>query len=301
MFDAVSLMTLQWLFGGDGAEAAPKAPPAELPPQAQGGLWPRTAPSGDQVPTQHTGGTDPAEWRRDRFARAKAFLESDQSLDVLTHLVETGAVERGDFAIDDIALAVVTHWDIETASGQHEYNGNVGNITALPGQQYFSARDEGAGKEVAFVAYDTFDQAVADYFGVISLPRYRDALIPLLMTPELPDWFSELGWAGYYAMDPTGESGITATEAEQAWIARRADVALDLGMTIDTGAESAGDQGAAWSPAEQAPQDEPTAEETSYDSSEEPPPEDEAQPEETADQGDEEPPPEDEAPPEASA
>jgi hypothetical protein len=294
MFDAVSLLTLQWLFGeGERAEERTQAPPAELPPQAQSGLWPRTAPSGGQVPMQHTGGTDPAEWRRDRFARAKAFLESDQSLDVLTHLVETGAVERGDFAIDDIALAVVTHWDIETASGKHEYNGNVGNITALPGQQYFLARDEGAGKEVAFVAYDDLDQAVADYFAVISLPRYHDALIPLLMTPELPDWFSELGWAGYYALDPTGENGITATEAEQAWIARRADVALDLGMTIDTGAEDAADQGAAWSAAEEPqPEDQAPPEEIAYDD-EEAPPEEEAASEEEA--------PPEEPPPEASA
>jgi hypothetical protein len=234
-----------------------------------------------------------------------AFLESDQSLEVLTHLVETGAVERGDFALEHIALAVVTHWDIETASGAHEYNGNVGNITALPGQQYFSARDEGARKEVAFVAYDDLDQGVADYFAVISLPRYRDALVPLLMTPHLPDWFSELGWAGYYAMDPTGEHGITATEAEQAWIARRADVALDLGidLTAEDGADQgAGDQGAAWSPDDQAP-----PEETADQGAEEPPADEQAPPEETADQGAEEPPPEEmasedqEPPPEASA
>lgn len=230
MIDATAIVALAWLLGltnGRGGATPPskpkgnggKGPVVDLPDV---GAWPRAVPAGREVKIKQTGGEDPIAWRRSRFEAAKKFLsEDDRSIEALTAVVEHGVVEHGDFAIDAIALSALAHWDIETAGGVHEYNWNVGGVLAVPGQQYFASLDVQSNKPVAFCAYDSLEQGIADYFGVISVERYTSALAALLMLPADPGWFSELGWAGYYGMDPV--------QAEKLWAERRAMVAVDVG------------------------------------------------------------------------
>jgi hypothetical protein len=172
---------------------------------------------------RQTGGQDPVAWRKSVYETAKTFLSTDdRSINAMTHLVDTHAVEKDVFDVNQIALAVVTHWDIETASGTHEYNYNVGGVLALPGQAYYPATDVQSAKDVAFCAYPDEVTGIADYFGVLSYKRYASALAALLMLPTDPGWFSELGWAGYYGMDPVA--------AEKLWSDRRASVMVDVGL-----------------------------------------------------------------------
>jgi len=228
MIEAPAVLVFAWLLGlgerGRGGERPPKRGgvlPEPVEPVADIGAWPRAVPKGGERSVEQTGGTDPIAWRRLRFRAARAFLsEDDRSIEALTTLVETNTVEHGDFAIDEISKSVVAHWDIETAGGLHEYNSNLGGVLALPGQQYFRSLDVQSQKPVAFCAYDNLVQGVADYFGVLSYERYSSALVALLMLPTDPTWFSELGWAGYYGMDPV--------QAEQLWTDRRAVVSVDV-------------------------------------------------------------------------
>ena len=195
-------------------------PPEDIP---HINAWPRAVPKGGERGIKLTGGANPIAWRQSRYAAAKAFLSTDdRSIEAMTRLVEQSIVEHGNFAIDDIALSVVTHWDIETASGQHEYNFNVGGIAALPSQAYFLSMDVASNppRKQAFCAYDDLTQGIADYFGVLSYQRYQNALVWLLMSPTLPDWFRELGYAGYFGMDPEA--------AANAFSARRAMVSVDV-------------------------------------------------------------------------
>jgi hypothetical protein len=222
-----------WLLGlGERGGTKPPGAPGGKKKEAEPvqdipdiGAWPRTVPDGGEKKIQQTGGTDPIAWRRNHYDACKRFLsEDDRSVAALTSLVETGRVEKSEFAIDAIALSVVAHWDIETASGLHEYNWNVGGAFALPGQQYFLSTDVQSKppKKVAFCAYDGEEEGIADYFGVLSYERYASALAALLMLPTDPGWFSELGWAGYYGMDPVA--------AEKVWSERRAMVSVDVGL-----------------------------------------------------------------------
>lgn len=224
MIDAVVWTLFFWLLGGrDDKRQSPQRPPlpAEVEEIAHINAWPRAVPKGSAKQIKPTGGSDPIAWRKSRYQAAVDFLSTDdRSVEALTRLVEEGTVEHGDFAINEIALSVLTHWDIETASGAHEYNFNVGGVAALPGQQYFQSTDVQSQKPMAFCAYDELVQAIADYFGVLSYERYADALVALLMLPADPGWFSELGWAGYYGMDPV--------QAEALWLQRRAMVAVDV-------------------------------------------------------------------------
>jgi len=228
VIEAPAIVILAWLLGLDAGRGGPKAKPREkgepepVEPIEDIGAWPRAVPDGGERAIKQTGGPDPIAWRRSRYEAAKKFLsEDDRSINALTMLFESGEVEKGEYAIDAIALSVVAHWDIETAAGVHEYNFNVGGVLALPGQQFFASTDVQSGKPVGFCAYDTLEEGIADYFGVLSYERFASALVALLMLPTDPGWFSELGWAGYYGMDPV--------QAEGLWAQRRAMVAVDVG------------------------------------------------------------------------
>ena len=227
MIEAPAILLFSWLLGLGGPARAPSRkngngggkPDVEKLPDI--GAWPRAVPDGGEVGIKQTGGTDIIAWRKSRLKAARDFLANDdRSIAALTKLVEDGAVEHGDFAIDEIALSVVTHWDIECASGPSEFNFNVGGIAALPGQQYFLSKDVQSGKDAAFCAYPSLVEGIADYFGFLSYERYASALTALLMLPSDPGWFSELGWAGYYGMDPVA--------AEKLWSERRAIVSVDV-------------------------------------------------------------------------
>jgi hypothetical protein len=228
VIEAPAILLFAWLLGlGERGEKRP--PPGVRPPPGKPeveelpdiGAWPRAVPKNGEKPIKQTGGNDPLAWRLSRYAATIDFLSNDdRSIDALTSLVESSSVEHGNFAVNEIAISVVAHWDIETASGTHEYNSNVGGVLAVPGQQYFRSLDVGSNKPVAFCAYDSMVEGIADYFGVLSYERYASALVALLMLPSDPGWFSELGWAGYYGMDPV--------QAEQIWVQRRAIVAVDV-------------------------------------------------------------------------
>lgn len=229
MIEAPAILLFAWLFGsGARSKRGPflkEKQPEDLEEILEEiphiGAWPRAVPKGGEVAVKQTGGSDPIAWRRLRFRALRAFLsEDDRSIAALTNLVEAGTVEHGDFAIDEIALSVVAHWDIETAGGLHEYNHNLGGVLALPGQQFFKSLDVQSNKPVAFCAYDDLTEGIADYFGCLSYERYASGLVPLLMLPTDPTWFSEIGWAGWYGMDPV--------QAEQLLMARSAIVAVDV-------------------------------------------------------------------------
>lgn len=163
-------------------------------PQQGKNRWPRTIPQ-DKNPRPITrtwqkeqGGAD--EWRK-RTLRA---------------LLDWMKSEAGDFDIDtewpqleDIARSVLAHWDMEAASGLAEYNYNVAGIMARDGNDArFLSKDAQDNKPAAFGAYDSLSQSVADYFGVLALPRYAAALKLLLTSPKSDAWIRALRAGGYY-------------------------------------------------------------------------------------------------------
>jgi hypothetical protein len=178
-------------------------------------------PSGGETGMKQTGGKDIIGWRRERYSTCIDFLlQDDRSINAFTNLVDSGRVERSEFNLDEIALSVLAHWDIETASGTSEFNFNVGGVFATPKQKHFVSLDVGSNKKVAFCAYDSAKEGIADYFGVLSYERFASALVSLLMLPTDPEWFGELGWAKYYGMDPV--------RAMQVLTDRRALCAVDV-------------------------------------------------------------------------
>lgn len=188
------------------------------------GVWPRAVPKGGEVAIKDTGNPDPTAWRVSRFQACIDFLmQDDRSVNAMTALFESRVIERGDIGIDGVALSVVAHWDIECASGANEYNFNLGGIGAVPGQQYFVSTDVQSKppRKTAFCAYNSLQEGIADYFGVLSYERYVRALAPLLMLPSDPEWFSELGWGGWYGGDPVQAAVLLS--------ARRALVAAAVG------------------------------------------------------------------------
>lgn len=230
MIEAPAILLFAWLFGGRNGDSSrpgndlPKR--GDVPPageQYKEGAFPRAVPKGGEVAIKNTGGPDPDSWRKSRYQACIDFLmQDDRALQGITTLFGEHVIERGDIGIDGVALSVVAHWDIETASGTSEFNFNVGGVLAVPGQQHFVSADVGdPNTKVAFCAYDSLQEGIADYFGVLSYDRYLRALAPLLMLPTDPTWFSELGWAGYYGMDPVQAEGVLT--------ARRLLVAADVG------------------------------------------------------------------------
>jgi len=227
MIEAPAVALVFWLLGlGSRRGSPPDERGGEILPAGEAypeGVWPRAVPKGGTVAIKDTGNPDPKAWRKSRFDACIDFLmQDDRSLNAMTSLFEHHVIEKGDIGIDGVALSVVAHWDIETASGANEYNYNVGGIAAVPGQQHFLAPDVGnPNKKVAFCAYNSLQEGIADYFGVLSYERYVRALAPLLMLPSDPEWFSELGWGGYYGGDPVQGAVLLA--------GRRQLVAADVG------------------------------------------------------------------------
>ena len=221
---------LFWLLLGSGRGRAPKGngggrgdvvPAGEEYPE---GAWPRAVPKGGEVAIKDTGNPNPDAWRLSRYQAALDFLANDdRSINAMTMLFDHHVIEKGDITANEVALSVVAHWDIECASGANEYNFNVGGIAAVPGQQHFISTDVQSKppKKMAFCAYDSLQEGIADYFGVLSYERYVSALAPLLMLPTDPEWFSELGFAGYYGGDPVKAAALLSD--------RRALVAAAVG------------------------------------------------------------------------
>ncbi len=228
-FEAPAIVLILSLLGKAARAVAPSTPaPGPAPQKDQGAppappatgaeRWPRTVPKGGARPITRTwpatmGGADA--WRKDRMAQVLAWLRGPAKL--------TAAELQN---ARDIALAVMAHWDMEAASGVAEYNFNAGGIGARPGDAYFASKDAQSQppKEMAFTAYDNFPQFIADYFGVLALPRYAEALNLLLTNPGATAWIRALRKGGYYGAD----ENVVA----QGWDARRTLVAkATVGMT----------------------------------------------------------------------
>lgn len=204
-FEAPAIVWLLSLLGR--AAAPPASPPPATPPQVtpkeEGkpspptgeSRWPRTVPKGGATPITRTwpaaaGGADA--WRVDRYKQLVSWLRTSAGL---------SPAELANAR--DIAIAVLAHWDMEAASGVAEYNWNAGGIGARPGDKYFASKDAQSQppKEMAFCAYDTFPQFIADYFGVLALVRYKKALNLLLTSPQASAWIRALREGGYYGAD----------------------------------------------------------------------------------------------------
>ncbi len=239
MIDAVTIPLLLLFLsggrGGGGGKGGGSKNRGDVPPAGEvyeEGAWPRAVPKGGERPIKNTGGPTVADWRRSRFQACIDFLmNDDRSLDAITNLSAHNVITTEQFSMDGIALSAVAHWDIETASGTAEFNFNVGGVAAVPGQQFFLASDVGdPTSKVAFCAYDSLQEGIADYFGVLSYDRFVHALAPLLVMPTDPAWFGELGQAGYYALQSAQyPNALTLQEAMGALAARRQLVATDVG------------------------------------------------------------------------
>ena len=116
----------------------------------------------------------------------------------------------------EIATSVLSHWDMEAASGTAEYNWNAGGIGARPGDRYFASKDAQSvpPSSMAFGAYDDLPGFISDYFGVLALPRYAEALSLLMASPKSDGWIRALRKGGYYSAD--------AEVVAAGWAARRA-------------------------------------------------------------------------------
>lgn len=197
------VLILRWLLSSGAQAQAPqaapeKAAPEKAAPEPQGAgenRWPRTVPKGGEVPITRTwpaasGGADA--WRRARYASLVAWLRGPAKL-------SPAELEQA----RDIAISALAHWDLEAASGTAEYNGNAGGIGARPGDRYFASKDAQSTppKAMAFAAYDDPTQFQRDYFGVLALSRYADALRLLLTDPRSTAWIRALRKGGYYGAD----------------------------------------------------------------------------------------------------
>lgn len=157
----------------------------------------RAAPTGGSVDMKQTGGKDVGDWARSRYQAAHDVLVQEGFADPQAH---------------DMALSVLAHWSLETNGGANEYNFNLGGIHAIHDQQYFESVD--AGKPTHFVAYDDLDQAVRDYFSLISSAYYASCWALLKDKPTEADWYECLGKKGYYGAPPA--------QAAASWATRRA-------------------------------------------------------------------------------
>ena len=132
----------------------------------------RTPPAGvTPVMLVNTGGGD---WKGDRLA-ALAVLGFD----------------------GDVARAIVAHWAFETGFGKGEWNWNVGNRIALPGER---------GVDIGVQwnkAYPSLAEGIADYIALLQMPRYAIAWHSLQNAPRSTVWTRQLAAAGYATTEPT--------------------------------------------------------------------------------------------------
>lgn len=92
----------------------------------------------------------------------------------------------------DAATLLTAHAALETGSGSHVTNNNIGNVrafasTTTPWHRTQSGRP--------WRAYPSLWEGARGLYGVITAPKYRDAR-RLLITAN-PRWYSALGTAGY--------------------------------------------------------------------------------------------------------
>jgi hypothetical protein len=166
-------------------------PPGPPQPNGRGG---RVAPKGGRVEIRNTGFDEykagGGAWAKKRLAVAVAILQRD-------YVNEVGSPPN-------VALAMLTHWAIETAKGGNEYNYNLGGIKARAGDQYVSLKASEGG-HANFVAYDDLAQSVSDYIGLLRT-GYPACWKLLTDKPDTTDWYDCLGKGGYYGVRGPYES-----------------------------------------------------------------------------------------------
>lgn len=162
-----------------------------------GGKGSRFVPKGGKVSMKQTGGADAKSWAQDRYTRSVHVLTGQGIPLSIAH---------------EMALSALAHWAVETANGTHEYNYNVGGITARSDDQFYEAMDVGAGVKQKFAAYDSADEGVADYWALLASSLYADCLAQLHDKPTGDGWIRCLGAKGYYG-DKTAKSQETMAKA----------------------------------------------------------------------------------------
>jgi hypothetical protein len=140
-------------------------------------VGPKPPPKGiTPVGATNTGG---ATWRADRYA-------------ALARAGITG----------EVAHSIVAHWGFESGDGRGEWNYNVGNRMALPGEEGFHL-DDGGGPGW-YRSYANLDAGVADYLALIQGAHYTPAWTLLQATPTDDAWIRALLSAKppYAQLDP---------------------------------------------------------------------------------------------------
>lgn len=135
-------------------------------------------------------------------------------------------------AVDDavaraIALSMLTHWAIETGDGAGEVNWNVGNINASGGRYVLVKDIDGTWHKQ--VAYDSLEDGINAYVGLLGSPRYAVAAKKLADDPKSSAWFLALGHAGWF--DPTtAKPPVTWEAAGKTYDGKRASLAKTVGV-----------------------------------------------------------------------
>jgi hypothetical protein len=93
--------------------------------------------------------------------------------------------------VGDVARAVLAHWAYETAWGRGEWNFNVGNRIALPGEKGANIGPQWN------KAYDSLAEGVADYLALVKSSRYATAWAMLQTAPRSTMWIRNLVLSGY--------------------------------------------------------------------------------------------------------
>jgi hypothetical protein len=98
---------------------------------------------------------------------------------------------------DEVARAIVAQWSLETDTGKAEWNFNVGNRIANPGDLAYELDVSGEGK-VFFKAYTSLDSAVVEYLALLQGGHYAACWTMLEASPTSDAWVRCLGLKGYY-------------------------------------------------------------------------------------------------------
>lgn len=138
------------------------------------------------------------DWAQTRFRAAYKYLLSQGF---------TNATEENNAS--QMALSALAHWANETGSGKYEFGFNIGGRHArINDAKYWSGSD--AGNAADFPIFDSLDDAVRDYFDLVS-KGYPSAWSLLKEKPTQADWYEQLGRSGYYGGDPDKAADTWAT------------------------------------------------------------------------------------------
>ena len=85
----------------------------------------------------------------------------------------------------------------ETGHGNGEWNFNVGNRKALPGEKGFWLKTSEPADASWFRAYDDLDAGVHDYLTMLMSNRYQSAWLLLQSAPLSSAWVRQLVSSGY--------------------------------------------------------------------------------------------------------